>query len=104
MSFNAFSAFTPNTSVLLTSTTVSQTTVVPAGNDDLLLFNGGTNPVYMAWGAIAAVPAAGVWTNGVLTVLPGMIMKFGSPIAGGNLSYIAVTAGGALTISAGIGA
>ena len=104
MSFNAFSAFTASSSVLLTSTTASAATVIPAGNDDLLIYNGAANAVYMAWAANVAVPAAGVWGAGLIIIPPGVSMKIGCPIAGGSLAYIAATAGGALTISAGIGA
>ena len=100
----SFNAFTPQSSVLLTSTTASQTTSVSQNCDDLLIYNGAANPVYMAWAGAVAVPTAGTWTAGLIIVPPGTSLKIAAPMGGGTLAYIAATAGGLLIISGGIGA
>ncbi len=88
-------------SVVLTSTTSSQTTQVPGGNGTLVVYNGAANPVYLTYGATASVPAAGTWTGDIFIVQPGTTQTFAA--SGGTLAYIAATAGGTLILSVGEG-
>ena len=94
-------ALSVSKSVVLASTTSSQTTTVPSGNGTLVVYNGGANPVFMTYGATVAVPATGTWTSDIVVVQPGTTQSFAA--SGGTLAYIAATAGGALILSVGEG-
>lgn len=96
-------AFTPASSVSLTSTTSSQVTSVPVGAYSITVYNGGANVVWLKWAATVAVPTAGTWTDNVFAVQPGTTQSFSAPQSGGSLSYIAETAGGQLIIGVGSG-
>ena len=97
-------ALSPNQSVILTSTTSSQTTTVPVGGGETLtVYNAGANPVYLKWGASVAIPATGTWTSGLIVAAPTTTQSFGNNVAGGALSYIAATAGGTLILTVGEG-
>ncbi len=94
-------ALSVSKSVVLTSTTASQTTTVPGGNGTLVVYNGAANPVYLTFGATAVIPAAGTWTSDLMVIQPGTTQTFAA--SGGTLAYIASTAGGALILSVGEG-
>jgi len=100
---NATGAFTPLSTVVLTSTTSSQTTTVPANSGNMVAYNGGTNTVYLTFANSLAVPTTGTWTASVIAVQPGTTQTFTIPPAGGTLAYIAETAGGELILSVGQG-
>ncbi len=94
-------ALSVSKSVVLTSTTSSQTTTVPGGNGSLVVYNGAANPVYLTFGASIAIPATGTWTSDITVVQPGTTQVFAS--GSGTLAYIAATAGGLLILSVGEG-
>lgn len=97
------SAFINVSSISLTSTTSTQTTTVPPGYPSIVVYNGGDNIVWLKWGTGVSVPTADTWTEGTWPVQPGTTQAYSAPMTGGGLSYIAVTAGGALTVSVGSG-
>ena len=97
------SAFTGAASVKLTSTTSTQATALPAGNPSIVCYNGGANVVWLKYGDTVAAPTGGTWTAGLMCLQPGTTQVFGAPQSGGNLAYIAETAGGLLTVSVGGG-
>lgn len=97
-------AISVNQMVILTSTTSTQTTTVPAnGGESMVIYNGGANTVYFKWAASIAIPATGTWTPSIISVAPGTTQSFSNDIRGGSFSYIAVTAGGLVIISLGEG-
>lgn len=95
--------FTSSQTVKLTSTTASQTVVVPNGFNSLSIFNAGANPVYFAYGASIAVPTVGTWVPGLIAVQPSTTQVFANRPSGGTLAYIAETAGGTVLLSTGEG-
>ena len=95
--------FSPNATVVLTSTTSSQTTSVPGGNTTMIAYNAGSNPVYMRFAATVAVPDATWDYEPIYVVQPSTTQAFSIPSAGGTLAYIASTAGGTLVLSVGNG-
>ena len=98
----ALDPFASAATVVLASTLVSQTTTVPSrGAGTLVAYNAGPNVVYLKSAATVAVPAAGVWTDGVTAIAPGSTQSVSN--VGGTLAYIAETAGGALYLSIGEG-
>lgn len=96
-------AFTPASSVTLTSTTSSQSTLVPTGAYSITVYNGGANVVWLKWGASITAPVTGTWTDGVFAIQPGTTQSFSAPQGGGTLAYIAETAGGQLIVGVGSG-
>ena len=98
----ALDPFASAATVVLASTLVNQTTTVPSrGAGTLVAYNAGPNVVYLKSGATVAVPTAGVWTDGVTAIAPGSTQSVSN--VGGQLAYIAETAGGALYLSIGEG-
>jgi hypothetical protein len=95
--------FTSSQTVKLTSTTSSQTVVVPNGFNSLSIYNAGANPVYFALGASVAVPTVGTWVPGVIAVQPSTTQVFATVPMGGTFAYIAETAGGTVVVSVGEG-
>ena len=89
--------------IKLTSTTSSQTVTVPAGFDNFVIYNGGSNPLYLKYGASVAVPTVGAWVDQLICVQPGTTQTFNNKDGGGTLAYIAETAGGTVIISVGDG-
>ncbi len=95
--------FHSSKTVKLTSTTSSQTVAVPAGFDDIVIYNGGNYPVYLKYGTSVAVPVVGTWTDKLICVQPGTTQTFNNRDGGGTLAYIAETTGGTLILSVGDG-
>ena len=95
--------FTSSQTVKLTSTTASQTVVVPNGFNSLTIYNAGIYPVYFAYGASVAVPTVGTWVNGVIAVQPSTTQVFANTPVGGTMAYIAETAGGTVLVAVGEG-
>ena len=92
-------------SVVLTSTTSTQATIVPGGGaGTLVVYNAGANVVYLKWAATVAVPVLGTWTSGVTAIAGGSTQSLSNNPFGGTLAYIAETAGGELILSIGEGA
>ena len=102
-----FDPFEVSSTAVLTSTTASQSVTFPAGAEttQLVIYNGGANPVYVSRAASVAIPSAtpGINDPQVMCVAPSTTQPFTLPMNGGTLSYIAATAGGALVIMTGTG-
>ena len=94
---------TVRSTAALTSTTSSQTLAVPVGSSSLVVYNGGANPVYLAYAASVAVPGSTL-VDGVFCMQPGTTQSFCKPPDATTLAYIAATAGGVLVVSVGEGA
>lgn len=94
--------FNASQTVKLTSTTSSQTVTVPTGYNQIVVYNGGTNVVYLAYAATVAVPGSS-WSPGVVPVQPGTTQVFANKREGGTLAYIADSSGGTLVLSVGEG-
>lgn len=94
--------FHPIATAKLTSTTASQTLASCPRGTTLRVINKAANPVYLQWGAAAAIPDGTIADNaGVMVVDAGQTAQFTTQGANGNLSYIAETAGGPLIVSIG---
>jgi hypothetical protein len=87
---------------VFTSTTSSQTLAVPAGATSMKVVNAAANPLYLKFAATVAVPTTLASGEGEMYVAASSNDTFALPASitalGGTLAYIAVTAGGALTI------
>ena len=95
-------AFAAEQSIQLTSTTSSQTVTLPAGYNSVRVHNPAANTVWLKYAGGAAVTAAnpgGAFTQNVMFVPTGGVLDLQISAAGGQLAYIADTAGGLLNIS-----
>ena len=98
----ALDPFASAATVVLTSTTASQVTTIPGrGAGTLVAYNAGANVVHVKSAATVAVPVTGTWTDGITSIAPGSTQSISN--VGGQLAYIAETAGGALYLSIGDG-
>lgn len=99
--------FVVSSTAVLTSTTSSQSVTFPASGqtNQIVVYNGGANPVYVAKAATVAIPSGAPALNDpqVLCIAPSTTQPFTVPMNGGTLSYVAATAGGALVIMTGNG-
>jgi len=100
---SAANCFTFSKCCRLTATGSTKTTTVPAGNDQIFAYNGGTDTLFFKWAASIALPTADTWTDGVTACPPGTTQCLGMPIDGGSLSYIAVATGGEFILGTGQG-
>ena len=87
---------------VLTSTTTSQTITTPTGTNSVVVYNGGSYPVFLRYGSSVAVPGSS-FAPGVSCVQPGTTQTFADAPEANTLAYIAQTSGGLLVISVGEG-
>jgi hypothetical protein len=95
--------FHASKTVRLASTASSQTVSIPAGFDDMVIFNGSTFPVYVKYADSVAVPTLGTFVDQLICIQPNTSQTFNNRDGGGTLAYIADGAGGTLVISIGAG-